>query len=1195
MVGCVMLKMFVIQVMMLVGVSFVFAPFAKAGRRGDQDNDHRELKERLDRREGNLGARAAMVEQFRKKYPFAEQNLALDYQVARMWLNEQSAYGSPRENQVKFQEYVQMMLKTYSNQLNDIRIVDLLITLEDDILPAMKWNTERQKLDDEWKAKGQEGARPRMPPYKPEQAAIKRQFDFLAEGQYKVTVPKDSPISLDLLVRGTIGRLCGYYGGNDASIENLRVTRGRLIEDLKKDPRTAKYAKEVEDILAGDEQFELMELHPNPPEVNDKPAIPFTDARSVGDAIVKLNVKENAGVDRRGWPVTGGVPLPKGRVKDAGKLCLYAISPEKSEQHRGVQIPCQWTVQSRWPDASIKWLLLEYFADVGASNAAAFALAESERSVEPSKKVSIQVHKLPKAQKAAEPEDAPGPGEQALRASFLPQDEIARAGQKEASGYILDSGRLQIGIATNAPGLIHHIALDGKSIVWADNPVQAVMEKEQYKNYRCSIPKKVTIESSGPLRATVFTEGEFVSDENGTNILSGKVGYEMRTTVYAGKPYAKLDFTLFNHAPYGYRNENRKRQWLYFKYLGIEVPAQAMEVYGKTATNWCARLPQGWITSFGVDLSLEQCIKYPRRDGRNIEDCNSEEEADREEAIEAAFERRSTPYFMVHRGMTAAKAGITNGAISEGWCELMIGQDRLAGAAVRRFWQNAPKGLSVQPEKLTIDLWPGGGFWPRSQKACDEKTYQFEGGREKTTEMLLVFGKDGAGTGIMAKGFESPLIAEAPADWYGRTGVVWPFAPGGGKSKDKEMQEALGRYDRMQLAKVHDEYGDPAGEPTKGWGDDWGKVSITSLRERCPETMCGWMNFGDLVWSHGYCSLHYDWPYLMLVQHLRLGDMAMLGIADDMTRHRYDIDQYHVGDSPDYLSYFQRYEKGEHGHLERQPQNTRNWEHNTAPSHTWNRGLLLWWAMTGDKRALSAALDNGEAYRRFFFQQNKLGEKEKLVYGEFRTPGWALDNWLALHEYTGEQKYLDWANELFTKTLLAMEKENGSKGHILKDGKQGGQFTGYIIEPVCRLHHITGRQDVADFLKRVLDWQREKGTRGGEIKGENYHPVQFLEDMSGESEDGDALGAGVCYDYLFADGYAYLYKVFGRKADLEYARKLFKDGVFYFKSAGGCDPAFRSSLGLHQFGDPFGMAEKLCAYNGRYPLIYLMVEQEAGK
>jgi hypothetical protein len=246
---------------------------------------------------------------------------------------------------------------------------------------------------------------------------------------------------------------------------------------------------------------------------------------------------------------------------------------------------------------------------------------------------------------------------------------------------------------------------------------------------------------------------------------------------------------------------------------------------------------------------------------------------------------------------------------------------------------------------------------------------------------------------------------------------------------------------------------------------------------------------------------------------------------------------------------------------------------------------------------METAQENGQAYRNFFYGQHKLGEKQKLPWGEFRSPGWAIENFLALYEYTGEKKYLDWANEVFTKTLLAMEQENGGKGHIIKDGKQCAQFMGYITEPVARLHRLTGRQDAAEFLKRVLDWQRQAGTMHGCEKDGKYLPTVWTEDWgdapSAEDEE-ITIGAGNSYSFPLADGYAYLYQVYGRQQDLDFARKLFKEAVFYYGLGNGAAPGQRTPIGYHYRGKPFGSAPKMHAWSGRYCQLYLSVEEQAG-
>ena len=319
-----------------------------------------------------------------------------------------------------------------------------------------------------------------------------------------------------------------------------------------------------------------------------------------------------------------------------------------------------------------------------------------------------------------------------------------------------------------------------------------------------------------------------------------------------------------------------------------------------------------------------------------------------------------------------------------------------------------------------------------------------------------------------------------------------------------------------------------------------------------------------------------------------------------MARHRYDIDQYHVENTGSWLGGFQRYEKGHHGHLSRQEkvrQRNTSWEANAKASHTWNRGLLLHWALTGDPRSLDAAEQNGRAYRRFFYDQHKLHEKETLPWSEFRTPVWAIENWLALHEYTGKPEYLDWAEELFDKSLLAMEQENGGVGHILPEGRQDAQFTSYIVEPVIRLHHHTGRQNIVLFLKRVLDWQRAHRTARGYTKDNVYYPLMWQEDWEYDPEPDTvvSLGASHHYNFMLCDGYAYLYRILGRKDDIEFARMLFRDIMLWHMTDRVDDPNYRSPLGYHHLGSPLGSTPKLHAWSGRYAQIYLQNEQLKGE
>ncbi len=80
-----------------------------------------------------------------------------------------------------------------------------------------------------------------------------------------------------------------------------------------------------------------------------------------GRFAVPLEIKDNAGVPRRQWPVRSGVPLPQGLVDDVSKLRLV--------DDEGREIPSQIGVTTRWwgRDDSVRWALLDFAIDLPAN------------------------------------------------------------------------------------------------------------------------------------------------------------------------------------------------------------------------------------------------------------------------------------------------------------------------------------------------------------------------------------------------------------------------------------------------------------------------------------------------------------------------------------------------------------------------------------------------------------------------------------------------------------------------------------------------------------------------------------------------------------------------------------------------------------------------------------------------------------
>ncbi|MFK5971657.1 MAG: hypothetical protein QM485_00065 [Flavobacteriaceae bacterium] len=74
-------------------------------------------------------------------------------------------------------------------------------------------------------------------------------------------------------------------------------------------------------------------------------------------AQLDVQVEDHSGFDRKMWPVTGGIPFPKGIVFNVDSIGI-------------ANTPSQTRVLSRWEDGSVKWALFDYQSDIDANKKA---------------------------------------------------------------------------------------------------------------------------------------------------------------------------------------------------------------------------------------------------------------------------------------------------------------------------------------------------------------------------------------------------------------------------------------------------------------------------------------------------------------------------------------------------------------------------------------------------------------------------------------------------------------------------------------------------------------------------------------------------------------------------------------------------------------------------------------------------------
>jgi len=232
---------------------------------------------------------------------------------------------------------------------------------------------------------------------------------------------------------------------------------------------------------------------------------------------VRLSVTEPAGVPRRAEPISGGIPLPKGRFTAGRAFALFEGDRE---------VPLQVLPLVIDEKGFLRWILLDFQADLAPNEAKAFTL-----------------------------KSVGGP------ATLTRPLKVTRDG-----GVTVDTGRIRFTIADDRsfslftsvaahavvepppwPGSPAHMVAPGRVVV-AGGEV-SYTDGLSGKRYVGDKPTSIEVEYAGPLRATVCVRGRFVGDE------TNRFQYVARITAWAGKSAVHVKYSLANSNPdhYCYR------------------------------------------------------------------------------------------------------------------------------------------------------------------------------------------------------------------------------------------------------------------------------------------------------------------------------------------------------------------------------------------------------------------------------------------------------------------------------------------------------------------------------------------------------------------------------------------------------------------------------------------------------------------
>jgi hypothetical protein len=205
-----------------------------------------------------------------------------------------------------------------------------------------------------------------------------------------------------------------------------------------------------------------------------------------GDALrVPIGVEEAGGIARRNWPVRTGVPFARGRLKR--ETAIRVTAPD------GKEVPTQTKLMGTWMDGSVKWLLVDFLADVPAYGHAFYRLEAV-------------------------------PGKTAASAPIATQ---------QGDRFRVDTGIMKREFTTAKGGKI--LGLFSADDLWWETG-----DGKRYEFQLAGDGAGVIIEENGPLRAVVKATGWYYAAGSAAPIAMG----ELRAEFLRGQKFSRLFHTV---------------------------------------------------------------------------------------------------------------------------------------------------------------------------------------------------------------------------------------------------------------------------------------------------------------------------------------------------------------------------------------------------------------------------------------------------------------------------------------------------------------------------------------------------------------------------------------------------------------------------------------------------------------------------
>jgi hypothetical protein len=413
------------------------------------------------------------------------------------------------------------------------------------------------------------------------------------------------------------------------------------------------------------------------------------------------------------FPLATGVPIPRGELWSATNARLISST--------GVELPIQASALAKWPDGSIKSLLVRYRGALS-DTLLQWWLLEYGPDVTPA---AQEPDPLQISETAGRITVNTGPMELVIgKAPFRIFDQVK---------VRLDEGYEPM--LSHPSDIIAVNAFDGKV-------------------YRASLYESpsVAVEEDGPMRAVIRASGWLRSDDGGW-----LAAYLVRIYAYSGQDYVKVECTLVDPRPEMDVQQKRAQLALSISAYGIELPyslVNASYAFGGDEDSQ-------QIYSGPVDPSQEYLLHQYGRFNYDV------------------VSGTLLPFTFLYGGL-----GVGTGSKAAGWADVSAASHGMA-VMVKHFWQQFPKELSVQGDKLLMHLHPWRSSWPQPDLAYPafsadtgylrpNTLYSPREGLAKTYELLFQFhagDRASARPERLNRAFQADLLPITLPQWYAQSGV----------------------------------------------------------------------------------------------------------------------------------------------------------------------------------------------------------------------------------------------------------------------------------------------------------------------------------------------------------------------------------------------------------------------------------------